>query len=76
LFDIALALEKAALNDQYFIQRKLYPNIDFYAGVLMQSIHIPENMFNIIFAIGRSVGWVSHWREMMGAKVIKIYRPR
>jgi len=76
MFEVALALETAALNDEYFIKRKLFPNIDFYAGILMQSIHIPENMFNIIFCIGRSIGWIAHWREMMGPSVIKIYRPR
>ena len=76
LLNIALALEEQALADDYFIQRNLYPNIDFYSGLLMKSIHIPENMFNVIFSITRSIGWIAHWREMMGESVIKIYRPR
>jgi len=76
LLDIALALEEAALKDEYFQKRHLFPNIDFYSGLLMKSIHIPENMFNVIFAITRSMGWIAHWREMMSDSVIKIYRPR
>jgi len=76
LLEVALALEEAALKDEYFVSRNLYPNIDFYSGLLMKSIHIPENMFNVIFAITRSIGWIAHWREMMGDSVIKIYRPR
>ena len=76
LLEIALALEEQALKDDYFIQRNLYPNIDFYSGLLMKQIHIPENMFNVIFAITRSIGWIAHWREMMSDSVIKIYRPR
>jgi len=76
LLEVALALEEAALKDEYFVSRNLYPNIDFYSGLLMKLIHIPENMFNVIFAITRSIGWIAHWREMMGDSVIKIYRPR
>jgi len=76
LLEIALALEEQALKDDYFIQRDLYPNIDFYSGLLMKSIHIPENMFNVIFAITRSISWIANWREMMGESAIKIYRPR
>ena len=76
LLEIALALEEAARQDDYFVSRNLFPNIDFFSGLLMKSIHIPENMFNVIFAITRSIGWIAHWREMMGDPVIKIYRPR
>lgn len=76
LLTIALELEKQALADDYFKSRNLFPNLDFYSGLLMQSIHIPDNMFNVIFAVTRSIGWISHWREMMSDPVIKIYRPR
>lgn len=76
LLEIALALEEQALQDEYFIRRGLYPNLDYFSGLLMKSIHIPVNMFNVIFAITRSVGWIAHWREMMGESAIKIYRPR
>ena len=76
LLEIALALEEQALADDYFKRRGLYPNLDYYSGLLMKSIHIPDNMFNVIFAITRSVGWIAHWREMMGESAIKIYRPR
>lgn len=76
MFEVALALEEAALSDDYFIQRNLYPNIDFYSGLLMKTIHIPDNMFNVMFGIARSIGWIAHWREMMSDSVIKIYRPR
>ena len=76
LLEIALEVEKQATQDEYFISRGLYPNIDFFSGLLMQSLHFPKNMFNVIFAITRSIGWIAHWREMMGAPVIKIFRPR
>lgn len=76
LLEIALALEEQALQDDYFQKRGLYPNIDFYSGLLMKAIHIPENMFNVMFGISRSIGWIAHWREMMGDSAIKIYRPR
>uniref|UniRef100_A0A7S3IQ05 Citrate synthase n=1 Tax=Strombidium inclinatum TaxID=197538 RepID=A0A7S3IQ05_9SPIT len=76
LFEIALEVERQALADDYFVSRGLYPNIDFYSGLLMRALHIPENMFNVIFAITRSIGWIANWREMMGAGPIKIFRPR
>jgi len=76
LFDIAQELEKQTTDDEYFTSRGLYPNVDFYAGILLSALHIPENMYNVIIAISRSIGWIAHWREMMGEKVIKIYRPR
>ena len=59
LLDIALELEKKALNDKYFIDRKLYPNVDFYTGIIYRSIGLPKNMFTVMFAVSRSVGWVS-----------------
>jgi len=74
--DIALALEEAALNDEYFQKRNLYPNIDYFSGILMRMMNIPQSMFNVMFAIPRSSGWIAHWREMMSDAVIKIYRPR
>ena len=76
LFDLALALEEAALKDEYFVKRHLYPNIDFYTGFLLSALQIPKNMFCVIFAITRSLGWVAHWREMMSEAVIRIGRPR
>ena len=76
LLDVALALEEAALKDEYFKKRNLYPNIDYYSGLLMRMMNIPSNMFNVMFAIPRSAGWIAHWREMMSDPVIKIYRPR
>jgi len=76
LLDLALQLEATALRDEYFIQRKLYPNVDFYTGIIYKSIGIPKNMFTVIFAMARSVGWVSQWLEMMSESMIKIGRPR
>lgn len=64
------------MEDEYFIKRNLYPNLDFFSGLLMKVLHIPERMYNVIFVLARSAGWIAHWREMMGDKVIKIYRPR
>ena len=59
MLDVALALEKKALEDQYFIDRKLYPNVDFYTGIIYSSIGIPKNMFTVLFAVSRSIGWIS-----------------
>jgi len=75
LLDIAKRLEEVALEDDYFIERKLYPNVDFYSGIIMRAIGIPTNMFTVIFAIGRLPGWISHWREVHMAPA-KINRPR
>ena len=72
---IAKRLEQIALEDQYFIDRKLYPNVDFYSGIIMKAIGIPTNMFTVIFATGRTVGWIAHWAEMIGESY-KIGRPR
>lgn len=63
LLDIALEIEKTALADDYFKKRNLYPNIDFYAGLVLISIQIPERMLNVIFGVARSFGWIAHWRE-------------
>ncbi len=76
LFDLAMQLEEIALNDDYFIQRKLYPNVDFYSGIILRTIGIPLNMFTVVFAMARSVGWMSHWMEMMADDEQKIGRPR
>ena len=76
LFKLAMELEKIALNDPYFIERKLYPNVDFYSGIVLRALGIPANMFTVIFAVGRTIGWVSQWKEMMAASDRKIGRPR
>lgn len=75
LFKIAMELERIALQDEYFIERKLYPNVDFYSGITLSAINIPVNMFTVIFALARTVGWISHWNEMIGGN-LKISRPR
>jgi citrate synthase len=76
LFDIAQELEETALNDPYFIERKLYPNVDFYSGVIYRAIGIPTQMFTSLFALGRLPGWIAHWREMQLNQSKKICRPR
>jgi citrate synthase len=76
LLDVAMELERIALEDDYFVSRKLYPNVDFYSGIIMKAIGIPESMFTVIFAMSRTVGWISHWLEMMGEPTQKIGRPR
>jgi citrate synthase len=76
LFKLALTLEKIALEDPYFIEKKLYPNVDFYSGIILKALKIPTNMFTVIFAIARTVGWIAHWNEMMSGKDLKISRPR
>jgi len=76
LLDIALELEDIALNDPYFVERHLYPNVDFYSGIILKAIGIPVNMFTVLFAIGRLPGWLAHWREMHAAKDGRISRPR
>ena len=75
LLDIALEVEEAALNDEYFVSRNLYPNVDFYSGIVYRAIGIPENMFTVMFALARLPGWIAHWREMIGTDT-KIVRPR
>jgi citrate synthase len=76
LLDIAKELEEAALKDSYFIERKLYPNVDFYSGIIYRALGFPTNMFTVLFALGRLPGWVAHWKEMMEDPTSKIGRPR
>src|SRR6266436_6354863 len=76
LLDIALKLEQAALHDPYFIERKLYPNVDFYSGIMMRAIGIPVEMFTVIFAIGRMPGWIANYREVSETEGGRICRPR
>ena len=76
LLDIARELEAAALEDDYFAERKLYPNVDFYSGIILRAIGIPLDMFTVMFAIGRTPGWIAHWKEISDAERQRIYRPR
>jgi len=76
LLDVAMALEKVALEDPYFIEKKLYPNVDFYSGIILKAIGIPSSMFTVIFAMSRTVGWIAHWDEMLSQPGQKIGRPR
>jgi citrate synthase len=76
LLDIARTLEEAALKDPYFVERKLYPNVDFYSGIIYRALRIPTNMFTVMFAIGRLPGWLAHWKEMHEDSATKIGRPR
>ena len=76
LFELALELEQIALKDEYFIEKNLYPNVDFYSGIIYQALGIPKSMFTVLFAIARTVGWVSHWREMVRDRESRIGRPR
>jgi citrate synthase len=76
LFDIALRLEDIALKDDYFISRNLYPNVDFYSGLILRAAGIPYDMFTVLFAIGRTPGWLAHWREMYHGEDFRIMRPR
>jgi citrate synthase len=73
--EIAKRLEEIALSDEYFIEKKLYPNVDFYSGIILKALGIPTSMFTVIFAVGRTVGWVAHWNEMIGGSY-RIGRPR
>ena len=72
LLDIAKALEEAALKDSYFVERKLYPNVDFYSGIIYRAMGFPTNMFTVLFALGRLPGWIAHWKEMMEDATTKI----
>ena len=72
---IATSRMQIATEDPYFIEKKLYPNVDFYSGIILRAIGIPTNMFTVIFATGRTVGWIAHWHEMISASY-KIGRPR
>jgi citrate synthase len=76
LFDLSLRLEEIALKDDYFVSRKLYPNVDFYSGIIYSALGIPRSMFTVMFAIARTAGWVAHWQEMVSDPNMKIGRPR
>jgi len=76
LFELALRLEEIALKDEYFVSRKLYPNVDFYSGIIYSALGIPRSMFTVMFAIARTVGWVAHWAEMIADPTMRIGRPR
>jgi citrate synthase len=76
LLDIAKTLEDTALRDSYFVERKLYPNVDFYSGIIYRAMGFPTNMFTVLFALGRLPGWIAHWKEMVEDTNTKIARPR
>jgi citrate synthase len=76
LLDLAQRLEEIALKDDYFVERKLYPNVDFYTGVIYRAMGFPTKMFTVLFALGRLPGWIAHWREMINDPATKIGRPR
>jgi len=76
LLELASQLEEVALKDEYFIERKLYPNVDYYSGIIYRALNIPANMFTVMFAIARTVGWVAHWSEMISDPSQRIGRPR
>jgi citrate synthase len=71
-----MELERIALEDDYFVERKLYPNVDFYSGIIFKAIGIPVSMFTVLFAVARTVGWISQWNEMIEDPTQKIGRPR
>jgi len=76
VLDVAKELEHIALNDEYFIEKKLYPNVDFYSGVILNAVGFPTDMFTALFALARTVGWVAQWNEMIADPDQKIGRPR
>ena len=76
LLELAMALEKIALEDEYFVDRKLYPNVDFYSGIILKAMGFPISMFTVLFAVARTVGWVAQWKEMIEDPGQKIGRPR
>ena len=76
LFEVARELEEVALHDEYFVSRKLYPNVDFYSGLIYRAIGFPKNMFTNCFAIGRLPGWIAQWQEMLTSKETRLGRPR
>ena len=76
MLKLAMELEKIALNDPYFIEKKLFPNVDFYSGIILQALGFPTSMFTVLFALARTVGWVAQWNEMMEDPSQKIGRPR
>jgi citrate synthase len=76
IFKLAMALEKVALEDDYFVSRKLYPNVDFYSGIVQRALGIPVAMFTCIFSLARTIGWIAQWQEMITDPEYKIGRPR
>ncbi|HEX7384359.1 MAG TPA: citrate/2-methylcitrate synthase, partial [Burkholderiaceae bacterium] len=76
LFEIAQRLEEVALHDEYFVERKLYPNVDFYSGIIYRAMGIPTDMFTVMFALGRMPGWIAQWKEMREDPKARISRPR
>jgi citrate synthase len=76
LLDLALELERIALEDDYFVSKKLFPNVDFYSGIILQAMGFPTSMFTVLFALARTVGWVAQWKEMVEDPQQKIGRPR
>jgi citrate synthase len=74
--EVAMELERIALTDEYFIEKKLYPNIDFYSGITLRALGFPTNMFTVLFALARTVGWIAQWKEMIEDPKQKIGRPR
>ncbi|HQT53783.1 MAG TPA: citrate/2-methylcitrate synthase, partial [Phenylobacterium sp.] len=73
---VAIELERIALSDPYFIERKLYPNVDFYSGITLRALGFPPEMFTVLFAVARTVGWIAQWKEMIEDPLQKIGRPR
>jgi citrate synthase len=76
LLDVAVELERIALSDEYFVEKKLYPNIDFYSGITLKAMGFPTSMFTVLFAVARTVGWIAQWKEMVEDPSQKIGRPR
>ena len=74
--ELAMRLEEVALRDEYFVERKLYPNVDFYTGIIYKALGIPTNMFTVMFALGRLPGWIAHWKEWREDPKSRIHRPR
>jgi citrate synthase len=76
MLDIAVELERIALSEDYFIQRKLFPNVDFYSGIIYQAMGLPTSIFTVLFALARTVGWLAQWQELLQDEEQKIARPR
>jgi citrate synthase len=76
LLELAMELEKIALEDEYFVKRKLFPNVDFYSGIILRAMGFPVSMFTVLFALARTVGWIAQWNEMIADPDQKIGRPR
>ncbi|MDP3177182.1 MAG: citrate/2-methylcitrate synthase, partial [Spirochaetaceae bacterium] len=76
LLDVALELERIALKDEYFVERKLYPNVDFYSGLIYRAMNLPASLFTVMFAVPRTCGWVAHWLEQVADPEQKLLRPR